>query len=558
MKKKILVCLFASFMVLTACGKASSKEELKDTFLEDTLLHEDVFDFNASRIKGVRNLDPVENSDPKIGIQYATSEGRVSIRYVAAINIPEGQLDNYSASWTRAVYDVDGSQRIASGSVDCTKVYAQLNGSNSTTVLPSSFGEGYNYFVVYTLRNVPADSFGGVLYASLTVNDGENDVASNYITTTLNIESNAIRTSLTSSDLAIDGYFLKGTIEGVAGSTRTGNDISNHLECFDNDLYLHENDSFVVAYKHDNTFKILNPSFDGAKNPSFTKDVDKGLINVPSTNLYHLHLSNDNLAIDFPTGRKLEFNSTNDDVSLTLYINTTDLSVYPWRWDIFNEDGGRNRASIITGKFLYVDENGNKHIYNDFNLLSVEAPTWETTFTSQIFTNSTKALFVWEALSFEYEGTTFTVDAQTWRDTIVGPELRNKTKDDLENLAKENPRVTKANASFDDADGTYNLYLYVFSTTNPSGFVWPTTANPVYVYGTYIMTNGNGIVNFSRFKYRYGGVGGQSWSSHFESSGTDSVTSEQHNNGLIVVLGNYFNFTIDESDWKMAVLNLNE
>lgn len=307
MNKKVFICLLPGLMALSACAGANQKVADNNYYLEDTLLHEEIFgslEEPATPIKSIRNLDPVDTVAPRIGVQYADGSvaNTISIRYVAAVNIPTESLSSYSAVWTRKVYNKDGTRHTFTddtGTIDCTKVYPSII-DNGSSLAASAFNPGSTYFVVYTLRNIPNDDLGGALLASITIDDNDpetNPVVSKSIATRLDIEANSVRVALTSDDLAINGYYLKGILGGVAGTVYNDDDPmqgSNHASFCRN---LTKDDTFCIVWNDttNSKFNLFGSSRLRGEGISDKFIDDNGKIKTVETGTYTIYLNTDDL-----------------------------------------------------------------------------------------------------------------------------------------------------------------------------------------------------------------------------------------------------------------------
>ena len=104
MKRKSLLVLLPALMALASCNnapKVEPKPELGD-IVEDTLAHDEVFgESKISGNLGVRKAydadvdvpEESETSSPTIGIQTKTVGDKISIRFVAAIKVLDGNDD---------------------------------------------------------------------------------------------------------------------------------------------------------------------------------------------------------------------------------------------------------------------------------------------------------------------------------------------------------------------------------------------------------------------------------------------------------------------------------
>ena len=221
MKNKSLLMIIPALMVLSACAGAGPKQEalqLEPEMVEDTLAHEELFGQGGKAVKLTPYKDP-DPSDPSlkkpvVGVQYKEEDdGKFAIRYVAAI----AALD-VEATWTRGICNKAGNQQQTADqklvNKEVTTAYTAVsadNGSGDTYTTPASVGEGFNYFVVYTLREVPAAQLDSYLFAYLTLEKGGNSVKS--LARISRISGGNTFTFDTDSGLS---YFIQGTINGTA------------------------------------------------------------------------------------------------------------------------------------------------------------------------------------------------------------------------------------------------------------------------------------------------------------------------------------------------------
>ena len=250
MKKKYLLGILPALLVLSSCQAAPKENNLKEeTFIEDTLAHDEIFGQGGEFKKLTPYKDPVVPSDPSlkkpaIGVQYKDDgEGKFAIRYVAAI----ADLD-VEAHWTRGICDKNGGQQKTPNSKFVDKVvttaYTAVSAdsdSGDPIATPASVGEGFNYFVVYTLREVPADQVDSYLFAYLTLEKGGDSVTSDALISRIG-GGNAF-----SYDFANTGYFLQGTVNGVQNAVIPLDDdpsAGNYAQ--EEGLTLAANDSFGV------------------------------------------------------------------------------------------------------------------------------------------------------------------------------------------------------------------------------------------------------------------------------------------------------------------------
>ena len=200
---------------------------------------------------------------PKIGYQmaYGTKDDgtkTVSIRYTAAIS----SLDVDSATWTRAMYEENGDaySRLKEASKEVTTAYTGLTNNGkvtyATSVEDDLGNKPFNYYVVYTLLEIPLESYGTYyLDASLTITKngksitstvgaveinnqnmfsyerGSNDYINYELDTgskTYNVSGNQNKKSTPIEELVIPGYYNNGQ-----GRYKVNNIKDNAFDGFD-------------------------------------------------------------------------------------------------------------------------------------------------------------------------------------------------------------------------------------------------------------------------------------------------------------------------------------
>lgn len=125
---------------------------------------------------------------PKLGIQYAYTDSNndgendyISIRYTAAVKSLA-----ITATFTRAMYDSNGKvfESLKEKDIEVTKGYTAVtqNGviTYANTIKDENDQTPYNYFLVYTLKNIPLDNYSNYyLDCMITITDGVDTVKSN-------------------------------------------------------------------------------------------------------------------------------------------------------------------------------------------------------------------------------------------------------------------------------------------------------------------------------------------------------------------------------------------
>lgn len=181
MKTKNLLKVLSLAVLLGGLAKVSSFSDFRSSgselFLESTQ-GTDMFDDcqEGLRLQGPHRAQETGDllaSDVKVQVSNIDRFGNRSIRYVAAISSLA-----VDASFERTIYNEDGSV-FAESSVKAVQYAYESIIANGEEVLPSSFGEGYNYFIVYTLGNVPESHWFHRIDVSVSVNEEESSRQAN-------------------------------------------------------------------------------------------------------------------------------------------------------------------------------------------------------------------------------------------------------------------------------------------------------------------------------------------------------------------------------------------
>lgn len=293
MKKRLLLAVLPALLALSGCKSLDfGNAEKADLFKEDTLAHEEIFG-GAEEIgyfgkQTIMNRNPGQAiTTPKIGYQIRYADSKLAIRFVAAIN----DL-NVEAYWKRGVAAPDGTE-VASFSNETqqvTKYYRTITDGPSTITAGEGEYAGYTGFVVYTLYNIPystvKDNYVAAYLSLVGDEDGEDDgnggtynVKANSVALAVSIERETEEAGETdlknvfTFDPTVTGYFLEGTIGGVA---RDGSNNTNHallrasesdvsfVDAVYNDVAFQASDSFGSFYYSPTSFKFFGNSTFGA------------------------------------------------------------------------------------------------------------------------------------------------------------------------------------------------------------------------------------------------------------------------------------------------------
>jgi len=235
MKKKRIIlasilgaaALFAGASIVTAVVSNNVnriQENVNDGIEESDLAEDSVFGTGIESIIVNKEVKKKESTDalltPVIGRQYAydSTTGKVSIRFIAAVS----SLD-VDAVWRRTLYNSDGSVN-RTGTYKSTKAYTTLaykykNDKNEdvteTQTAEEFAGEGYNYFVLYTLKNIPISDCSSIEASIEISNDAYTEVSkTGSVATTSTADISSYEASLT-----IDGnYSYKASSNTSAGN----------------------------------------------------------------------------------------------------------------------------------------------------------------------------------------------------------------------------------------------------------------------------------------------------------------------------------------------------
>lgn len=311
MKRKKLVGLLPVLMVLSACGGSTSNyyQKEEDTFLEDTLAHEEIFGESQGQYlqKSVRNLTPVDSTTPLIAVQeqeYTSSkdgENYLAVRYVAAVKLASLST---TLEWSGSVYEDDGDLHKSYETLSAQKVYTTIYDGNSPLTIANfnnaqSPKTDYTHFVTYTIRKIPTDKTGYYVKASLSIGGV---AATKIVATSVDLEK---QVSFSPSDT---GYFLQGTFGGEPDTipqdgTTKGDDPSLNNASFT--VSLEKDDSFVIIGNDtvNSKFIIYDSSSLSGGTSEFSFTDDNGNIKAKLTEDFILYASKDtNLYTGLPTG----------------------------------------------------------------------------------------------------------------------------------------------------------------------------------------------------------------------------------------------------------------
>ena len=236
MKRSILLTLIPAMMVLCSCSSVKL-ERNKNTLNEDALAHEEVFG-NGQEVEYLTLENrfnaptPASLVQPLVGVQYIKSDDNddalttISIRYVAAI----GDNLNVTAKWVRGLafqndtespkkkYDsVNGVYNYQESNV----AYTELT-NNGNVAKAVDLGGDYHYFVVYTLLNIPYNTYKYCyLGAYLELKDNSSAEVKKSDVVAIEVGQNHHTFSFSNS---INGYFIEGKVNGLTNQVKVLDD----------------------------------------------------------------------------------------------------------------------------------------------------------------------------------------------------------------------------------------------------------------------------------------------------------------------------------------------
>ena len=264
MNKKLLLFALPALMAMSSCTYLESGTVQNPNFFkEEASAKADIFGGEEQAVALRKNLPfrsaEADMAEPVIGVQYRAayekdSKSYIAVRFVAAIK----SLD-VNAEWTRSVYEADGSRHGSEASYETTQAYTALSGMGKT-IYPSSYGTGYNYFVAYTLYDIPATGKENLyIVANLKLTDTkEEDKLSPVYSKAMAARIGGGVTAKFDKDQS--GFFLAGKInnqenvvlnqDGTTKEDYSGQNAASFTGSFV------DGDQFVVAQKTASTFRV--------------------------------------------------------------------------------------------------------------------------------------------------------------------------------------------------------------------------------------------------------------------------------------------------------------
>lgn len=181
MKKNSLLKLLSLAILVGGLAKVStlgektfkSDEEFVETTKSFSVFNDHSKAFELGSPKRASEGEDLLASEVKVQISDVDENGKRSIRYVAAIS----SLD-VDAKFVRTIYNEDGTVFQEAKELEVQYAYDSVM-SGDQVVYPSSLGEGYNYFIAYTLGNVPESHWFSRIDVQVVVNEEESERKAN-------------------------------------------------------------------------------------------------------------------------------------------------------------------------------------------------------------------------------------------------------------------------------------------------------------------------------------------------------------------------------------------
>lgn len=315
-KRRLFLLLITPLLfVVSSCSNNSLNS--KETIKEDTLIHEELFgnndiasyDLNNS-IRQPRKLVS-DLAEPPIGVQYLSykedTKDYYAVRYVAAIK----SLD-INARWTRAVSQKNGTQvKTLNRDTVVTKAYRTLNNGGVISTCSEEY-PGFEYYVVFTMYDIPTSQEDSYVMAYLTISYGEETpVKSKAVITQIKGTGHSFSFDV---DSVTNDYFIAIDHEtgpdtvwyGEAGEDKPNPEENDHAVFTNASMEFISGDTFGL-------FKLTTTEFEFCDYPTY--------LGSTSSRLAKLYSSRDNYSQFYLTGKYNIYVNHEDKV----YISPTDV-----------------------------------------------------------------------------------------------------------------------------------------------------------------------------------------------------------------------------------------
>lgn len=305
-KKYLIISLLGATAVTSLVGgialsnlNNNSIEEkvADDLFIESTDACDDVFGNGISSFAGGKvSYNKISETDeenalysPKLGVQMSAvnDDGKISIRYTAAISSL-----NVDAVWTRTVYDQSGNVVRGTKNIAVTTAYRALSttsGLEQATDIAVGDEHPYNYYVIYTLTNIPVDSNKQALYkvdCNLTLSQGNEKVATptgsvdaqvggEISTYEATVEIGTNYTYHGSNSSAGNGQYINGKLKTIYSQSDTTLN-TNYMSLNITKTYSDKTEKSTLYYNSFNTAGVTTSGFSAGEVGKQTISVNNG------------------------------------------------------------------------------------------------------------------------------------------------------------------------------------------------------------------------------------------------------------------------------------------
>ena len=229
---------------------------------------------NDTNIVGIRKeTTPTSNNDVKVSnvLKVQASDevnGKRSLRFVAGISSL-----SLKAHFHREEINVNDKVIMKSNDIEVTCAYSKILNGTAEQTANEVFGNEYNYFIAYTLKDIPAEYWSTVINVSLVLEDN-NQVATKKANVDAFDESKTNEECFSFSKLN-DGNYAIAVKNDYKATIKELNIPSYYYETIDtnNEFVKTKNMITTIGYTLKEPFSILG--FSGCTNLTY--------INFPST-----------------------------------------------------------------------------------------------------------------------------------------------------------------------------------------------------------------------------------------------------------------------------------
>ena len=280
MNKKLLLLALPALMVLSGCGASTVDKPVmnKLEMSEDNLAHEEIFG-GEQDTKVLIKKNPYKvaltSESVKIGYQIqfnANDEGdsddTISIRFVAAL-----AEDVESANWHRGLAQPNGYEGANVGgnwkykfddgtSHPSTVFYTALNNGGDRVEANKGDFVGYGSFAIYTLMNIPYETYKDCYLAAYVTLTSDNTINSQAVAVKIEKNGNVSKNAFFFNPNTT-GHFLQGTVGGTLRDGKTNPLLyateynSGEFYASFNNIAFDDEDSFGAFYFGSNHFQFF-------------------------------------------------------------------------------------------------------------------------------------------------------------------------------------------------------------------------------------------------------------------------------------------------------------